>query len=173
MTRLLSPFLSFTANEAWQSLHQKEHPADPTIFEQEAHDLPSIAQADTLLHKWQSIRAVRAEVLKAIEVEREAGQVGSSLGAGVSITAGAAIAEILQSLGDDLKFVMITSDAVVHANTSLEPMSVEVNVAPLSYAKCDRCWHLRADVGANTDHPTLCGRCVSNLFGQGERRAIA
>jgi isoleucyl-tRNA synthetase len=173
MTRLLAPFLSFTANEAWQSLRQKESPTDPTIFEQEAHALPAIAQADTLLHKWQAIRAARAEVLKAIEVEREAGQIGSSLGAGVTIAAGAAIAEILQSLGDDLKFVMITSDAVVQADTSLEPMSVAVNVAPLSHAKCERCWHLRADVGANAEHPGICGRCVSNLFGQGESRAIA
>jgi isoleucyl-tRNA synthetase len=112
-------------------------------------------------------------VLKAIEVEREAGQVGSSLGASVSIAAGAAIAEILQSLGEDLKFVMITSEAAVHLDSKLEPMAVEVNVAPVPHAKCERCWHLRPDVGADSTRPGLCGRCVSNLFGQGERRAIA
>ncbi len=173
MTRLLSPFLSFTANEAWQSLHQQEAACDPTVFEQQAHALPVVAGADALMQKWQAIRAARAEVLKAIEVEREAGQLGSSLGAGVSIAAGSAMGEILQSLGDALKFVMITSDAVVHVDPTLSPMAVEVNVAPLSHAKCDRCWHLRADVGSDPQRPGLCGRCVSNLFGQGEQRAIA
>ncbi len=173
MTKLISPFLSFTGNEAWQSLHQKESPSDPTVFEQQAHQLPAVAQADTLVQKWQAIRTARAEVLKAIEVEREAGHVGSSLGASVSIAAGAAIAEILQSLGEDLKFVTITSEAAVHLDSKLEPMAVVANVAPLSHAKCERCWHLRPDVGADSTHPGLCGRCVSNLFGQGERRAIA
>jgi isoleucyl-tRNA synthetase len=173
MTRLLSPFLSFTANEAWQSLHQKEAPSDPTVFEQQAHDLPEIAESDALLLKWQAIRDARAEVLKAIEVEREAGRVGSSLGAGVSIAAGTAIAQTLQSLGDSLKFVMITSEASLHADPGLAPMAVAATVSPLSHAKCNRCWHLRPDVGTDRAHPGLCGRCVSNLFGKGETRAIA
>ena len=173
MTRLLAPFLSFTANEAWQSLHQKEGPTDPTIFEQEAHQLPVIAAAQSLLQKWQAIRAVRAEVLKAIEVEREAGRVGSSLGAGVTIEAGAAIAEVLESLGDGLKFVMITSDAAVHIHQGLEPMAIGVQVAALAHSKCERCWHLRSDVGGTREHPGLCGRCITNLYGEGEARAIA
>ena len=171
MTRLLSPFLSFTANEAWQDLNGKS--AEQTIFELTAHPLPRIEKADTLLAKWAAIRSARAEVLKAIEVEREAGMIGSSLQADVAIRAGNAIGALLQSLGDGLKFVMITSQADVIIDGKLAPDAVDVNVAPLSHAKCSRCWHLRPDVGADPKHPELCGRCVSNLHGSGEVRAIA
>ncbi|MBU3724620.1 MAG: isoleucine--tRNA ligase [Burkholderiaceae bacterium] len=177
MTRLLGPFLSFTANEAWLALQQQAQSSqrDPavTIFEETAHSLPGVGGHDDIVARWTAIRAVRAEVLKAIEVEREAGLIGSSLGADVEIIAGEVIGRILQGLGDGLKFVMITSEATVVINPQLAPDAVDVNVGPLSHAKCGRCWHLRADVGQDPVHPDLCGRCVSNLFGQGESRAIA
>jgi len=111
--------------------------------------------------------------MRAIEVEREAGRVGSSLQAGVAIHAGENIAPILEGLADDLKFVMITSAASVSCDKTLDADSVVVSVTPLSHAKCGRCWHLRDDVGSDTAHPDLCGRCVSNLFGTGEQRAWA
>jgi len=174
MTRLMAPFLSFTANEAWQSLHATAANDDaPTVFELTAHTLPVIPGHEALLGKWAVIRAVRADVLKAIEVEREAGLIGSSLQADVGITVPATTGEILRSLGDGLKFVMITSEADVIIHPGMEPDTAEVNVAPVAHPKCTRCWHLRADVGSDPDHPELCGRCVSNLFGQGESRDIA
>ena len=174
MTRLMAPFLSFTANEAWQHLHgNAPHDGGPTVFELTAHTLPEIPDHAALLRKWAVIRAVRADVLKAIEVEREAGLIGSSLQADVGITVPTATGETLRSLGDGLKFVMITSEAAVIVHPGMEPGTAEVNVAPVEHPKCPRCWHLRADVGSDPGHPELCGRCVSNLFGQGETRDIA
>ena len=76
--------------------------------------------------------------------------------------------ELLQSLADDLKFVLITSAAEAVAGDALQ-----VAVTPSSHAKCERCWHYRADVGINPEHPGLCGRCDSNLHGQGEVRSRA
>jgi isoleucyl-tRNA synthetase len=77
----------------------------------------------------------------------------------------------LQRLGDDLRFVFITSRATVHlAKTVAEERIV---VTPSTHTKCDRCWHYRADVGADVQHATLCGRCVSNLYGSGEARKYA
>ena len=75
---------------------------------------------------------------------------------------------LLQSLGEDLKFVLITSAAQAQAGDAL---AVQVQVS--HHAKCERCWHYRADVGVNPEHPTLCGRCDSNLHGSGEVRSIA
>jgi isoleucyl-tRNA synthetase len=74
----------------------------------------------------------------------------------------------LASLGDDLRFVLITSKATVARETG-----TAVTVTPSAHPKCERCWHYRADVGADPAHPGLCGRCVSNLFGPGEPRAHA
>jgi isoleucyl-tRNA synthetase len=69
--------------------------------------------------------------------------------------------------------VLITSEAHLLIDPSLKPESVEISVAALGHPKCNRCWHLRDDVGANAGHPNLCGRCVTNLFGAGEHRGIA
>ena len=75
----------------------------------------------------------------------------------------------LQSLGDDLKFVLIVSQAELVQGTG----ELRVEIAPTSHQKCARCWHWRADVGTDADHPEICGRCVSNLFGSGETRSKA
>jgi isoleucyl-tRNA synthetase len=67
--------------------------------------------------------------------------------------------------------VLITSRATLHRVGS--EVDERIVVTPSLHAKCDRCWHWRADVGSGSDHPTLCGRCGDNLFGGGETRAIA
>ncbi|HEY8972991.1 MAG TPA: zinc finger domain-containing protein, partial [Burkholderiaceae bacterium] len=105
---------------------------------------------------------------KAIEEVRQAGGVGSSLQAELTIAANAEDRALLASLGDDLKFVTITS-----AVTVVEGDELVVTVTPSTSPKCERCWHWRADVGADAAHPTICGRCTSNLFGTGEVRSVA
>ena len=86
------------------------------------------------------------------------------------VRANAEDSALLQSLGEDLKFVFITSVAGV-ASSADGTLSVEVT--PSTAAKCERCWHWRDDVGQDTAHPTICGRCVSNLHGAGEARTVA
>ncbi len=130
--------------------------------------LPRLADAEQLSAKWSRILAVRGVVLKELETLRQGGKIGSSLQAEVVLGAPDAEYEALASLGDDLRFVLITSAAAV---TRAERLSIVVT--PSSHAKCERCWHYRADVGSEAQHPTLCGRCVANLFGSGERRAFA
>ena len=106
---------------------------------------------------------------KAIEVEREAGNVGSSLQAELTIKVGDTDFAILHSLENDLRFVTITSSA----NIELSNDGLEVLVRGSQYKKCGRCWHHTQDVGSNADHPDLCGRCISNLFGDGDHRLFA
>ena len=132
-------------------------------------EFPHIAHADELLAKWSRIREIRSEVTKAIEVEREAGNVGSSLQAELTIKVGDVDFAILHSLEDDLRFVTITSSA----NIELSNAGLEVLVRGSQYKKCGRCWHHTKDVGDNADHPELCGRCISNLFGDGDHRLFA
>ena len=125
-----------------------------------------------MLDKWTRIRAARELVNKEIETLRAAGQVGSSLQANVELTVPMAshgeLWSALASLGDDLKFVFITSAMRIIAGDTMA-----VKVMASEDTKCERCWHWRADVGADEAHPTLCGRCVSNLFSAGEDRAFA
>jgi isoleucyl-tRNA synthetase len=120
---------------------------------------------------WTEIRAYRSEVLKKLEDARGAGVIGSSLQAEVKMDASGGKHETLAALGDDLRFVLITSHADV-ARVATQNDEIIV-VAPSSGRKCERCWHYRRDVGADPAHPEICGRCVANLFGAGEPRTYA
>ncbi|HOM15330.1 MAG TPA: class I tRNA ligase family protein, partial [Rubrivivax sp.] len=166
MLRWMAPFLSFTAEEAWAIFA----PGQGSIYRQTYWNFAGIgATTDAaLLAKWQAVREVRDAVNKAIEDVREAGSVGSSLQAEVTLSAPPETHALLASLGDDLKFVLITSKATLRQGQALT-----VAVTPSAYAKCERCWHWRADVGVDAAHPTICGRCVANLHGAGEARAVA
>ena len=165
LTRLIAPVLSFTAEEIWHTLH-----ADPdeSVFLHGFHTLPAIAGAAPLKARWTTLREIRALALKSIEDQRTAGAIGSSLQGEVEFHAAGEAFSLLASLGDDLRFVMITSAATVHQQAGDVPLSLTVKPSP--YAKCERCWHYRADVGSNSAHPSICGRCVTNLFGDGEKR---
>ena len=165
LLKLLAPILSFTAEEAWNILV----PRDPTIFIHTWKDVvPALPDADALLDKWGRILAVRVAVQKEIEALRMKGEVGSSLQAEVEIEAPESAYDALASLGDDLRFVMITSAAGVVRGDALR-----VHVRASAATKCERCWHWRSDVGRDPAHAALCGRCLDNLFGAGEPRAHA
>ena len=167
--RLMAPFLSFTAEEAWKIFAHNTNSKD-TIFTEEFHTLPSIQDGAALITKWQRIREMRSDITKAIEHEREAGHVGSSLQAEIHIQASSSDAQLLKSLGDDLKFITITSSATVEEANVTE---ISVSVKSSAHQKCGRCWHYRDDVGHDSQHPDLCGRCTTNLFGPGEKRQAA
>jgi isoleucyl-tRNA synthetase len=165
MLRWMAPFLSFTAEEAWQ-VFAHGTASTQTIFTETYWPLPTPDAA--LLAKWARIHEIRDLANKEIETVRATGAVGASLQATLTITAPAADAALLRSLGDDLRFVTITS-----AVTVVDGATLSVVVTPSSAPKCERCWHYRDDVGVNPAHPTICGRCDSNLHGAGEVREAA
>ncbi|MBI2312002.1 MAG: isoleucine--tRNA ligase [Betaproteobacteria bacterium] len=168
LLRMFGPILSFTADEAWG--HFTGNPEDSVLLHT-WHELPQQDGAESLLKRWETLRAIRSEVQKRLEALRVEGKIGSSLAGQVEIRASGENHALLSSLGEDLKVVFITSAAVV---TKVEKAADEAVVAtPSPHQKCERCWHYRTDVGASPEHPTLCGRCVSNLFGAGESRRYA
>ena len=161
MLRLMAPFLSFTAEEAWQAFGSSE-----SIFMETYSDLGTPNEA--LLAKWTRIREIRDQVNKDIETLRADGKVGASLQASVNLQVAPEDHALLASLGNDLKFVFITSHIILEAGSE---MLAKVSVS--QDTKCERCWHYAPDVGVNSAHPTLCGRCDSNLHGAGETRLFA
>jgi isoleucyl-tRNA synthetase len=163
MLRWMAPFLSFTAEEAWPIFAPG---VSSSIFTETYADFGP--PDEVLLAKWARVRAIRDEVNKAIESLRSEGRVGASLQAEVRLGAAEEDRALLASLGEDLRFVMITSRVVLEAAEALA-----VDVEPSAATKCERCWHYRDDVGTDAAHPTICGRCVANLHGAGETRRIA
>ena len=165
--RLIAPILSFTADEMWHILEVNN---PKTVFEDVWYQLPKYAITDKQLLAWQDVISVRGLTNKAIEEQRAQSLVGSSLQAEIDIYADGQLYESLASLKDDLRFVMISSRANVYKKVD---SGVQIDVTPSNHKKCDRCWHYRADVGVHAEHSTICGRCVSNLFGAGEVRKYA
>ena len=161
MLRWMAPFLSFTAEEAWKIFGDSESIFFETYAEIGAPD-------EALLAKWRRIREIRDLVNKDIEALRAEGLVGSSLQANVSLQANAVDHALLATLGQDLKFILITSAIDLIAGDALL-----VRATASKSIKCERCWHWRDDVGHDAAHPSLCGRCTSNLWGAGEHRKVA
>jgi len=161
MLRWMAPFLSFTAEEAWTTFGASE-----SIFLETFTHFGAVHAE--MMDKWRTVQQVRELANKEIENKRTQGVVGASLQAELVIHCDGAVYDALASLGKDLKFVFITSKVSLAHGAGLT-----VDVQASAAAKCDRCWHYSDDVGHNAAHPTLCGRCDSNLHGDGEVRHFA
>ena len=172
LLKLMAPILSFTAEEAWTVIHPgKDEGTQDSVMLHTFHALPAQEGEAGLIARWETIRAVRAEGLKVIEALRTEGKVGASLQAELELALTADKFAAMASLGEDLRFVTMTSAATLSEVARAE--DERVVATPSAAQKCERCWHYVDTVGSDAEHPTLCGRCASNLFGEGETRAHA
>jgi isoleucyl-tRNA synthetase len=179
LVRWIAPILSYTAEEIWENL-PGEH-SDSVFLEQWYEGLQPIAE-DAIMGRgyWQQLMAVRDAVNKEMEAKRAAGELRGSLDAEVTLFASGELKQQLEALGDELRFVLITSGARVLPSSEAPESSAQTEVEGLKLAiavseaeKCERCWHRSADIGEFAAHPTLCGRCVQNVDGDGEQRSFA
>jgi isoleucyl-tRNA synthetase len=180
LVRWLMPILSFTAEDIWQ--HIPGARGDSILLEQ-WYDVPGKEDEAMGLSFWQQAIGVREAVSKELETLRATGGIGSSLAAEVDLYCPPALYADLKKLGDELRFVLITSYARVHPEaeapadavtvTMTAGQAIKIKVQASAHTKCIRCWHHRDDVGANDEHPELCGRCVDNVSAAGEQRLFA
>ncbi len=179
MVRWVAPILSFTAEEIWKHLPgERSESVHLETWYQGLFELD--AEAAMGRDYWQQILEVKTVVNKELENQRNAGTVKSGLSTDIVLYADPALKAMLEQLGDELRFVLITSSAAVEALADAAPDAVETELSSLKLTvalsdnqKCTRCWHHREDVGAVAGHPELCGRCVENVDGEGEQRAYA
>ena len=180
MVRWVAPVLSFTAEEIHQQVPGDR--SDSIFLETWYEGLFEMDNAALERERWRRVIQVRDEVSKSIESVRRDGKVGSSLAVEVDLWLDGGLREAVDSLGDELRFVLITSEAHV-AGLDVAPADAErikleegemvLQVTPSEHEKCVRCWHYRADVGSDPEHPEICGRCVENVCGAGETRRVA
>ena len=165
-TRWIAPILSFTADEIWGFLpgQRKDNVLFATWYENLA-PLPDDAPLNA--QDFDQLLALREQMAKVLEPMRANGVIGAALDAEVAVSASSALAAKWQPLAEELRFLFISGDVTVNA---VQADEVFVLAQPTAKTKCVRCWHHRADVGANAAHPELCGRCVSNIEGPGEKR---
>ena len=175
-TRWVAPILSFTADEIWGFLPGERV---ESVLLAEWYELPELTDSRLSAQEWQQLIAVKEAVNKAIEASRNDGIIKAGLEAEVTLYAEPQLQATLEKLGDELRFVLITSGVTVEplekageiAASELPGLGVVLSKS--AHNKCERCWHFREDVGSHSEHPTICGRCVENAFGEGESRAFA
>ncbi len=179
LTRWLAPIISYTADEIWQYLPGAR--SESVFLETWYQDLSTL-DADSPLNRefWQKIMAVRTEVSKELEKSRAKGVIGASLNAEIELYCNSDYFTVLNQLAGELHFIFISSDATLIADqfcpddaVATEIVGLKLKVTASAHKKCVRCWHQRNDIGSDTEHPELCGRCVENVAGDGEARRYA
>lgn len=177
MVRWMAPIMSFTAQEVWEAM-----PGERSEFVFTDHWYTELPEVENAMDDdfWQAIIAIKTEVNNALEVARKDKVIGSSLEASVTVYANPTLHSRLAQLKDELRFVLITSEAAVAdiaqrpADATLsEDGTIAVSVSNAAGTKCTRCWHIKEDVGQHPEHPELCNRCVENVDGDGEVRHYA
>lgn len=178
LCRWIAPILSFTAEEIWENLPGSRE--DSVLLTQWYDQLPKADDEALGDGFWRRMMTVRQDVNRAMEAKRAEGELKGSLDASVLLYAAPALKTVLDSLGEELRFVLITSEASVlpiaeSPDNALQGDDEELRVVVLAAEeeKCERCWHRRPDVGSAANHPTLCQRCVTNVDGEGEVRHYA
>lgn len=179
LVRWLSPIISYTADEIWHYLPgQRSQSVFLETWYQGLFELDKDSPMDRDF--WSKVMVVREAVSKELERVRKTGAIGASLNAEVTLYADERYFPVLKQLKSELHFVFITSAATVQELASspddavqaeLDGLKIKVSVS--EHTKCVRCWHQRADIGVDPDHPELCGRCVENIVGDGEVRRFA
>ncbi|MCS3603313.1 isoleucyl-tRNA synthetase [Buttiauxella sp. BIGb0471] len=180
LVRWMAPIMSFTADEIWAYLPGER---EKYVFTGEWYEgLFGLADSETMNNDyWDTLLTVRGEVNKVIEQARADKRVGGSLEAAVTLYADSDLAEKLNSLGEELRFVLLTSgsEVVDYAQATEDAQQSEilkglkVALRKADGEKCPRCWHYTTDVGQVAEHAEICGRCVTNIAGDGEKRKFA
>ena len=179
LVRWLAPILSFTAEEIWKHMQGERN---ESVFLSEWYEGLGGHEDRTLDDNfWTQVISVREAVSKELEAARNDKQIGSALAAEVDLYCEDSLIDGLSKLGDELRFILITSYARIHPLSDkpenavkaedVDNLYMQVNAS--GHEKCDRCWHYREDVGSVSGHETICGRCVGNIDGSGERRLHA
>ncbi|UIM56200.1 isoleucine--tRNA ligase [Serratia marcescens] len=180
LVRWMAPIMSFTADEIWGFMPGKRA---QYVFTEEWYDgLFGLAEGESMNDAfWAELLKVRGEVNKVLEQARADKRLGGSLEAAVTLYADSELAARLNSLQDELRFVLLTSAASVapladapadaQASELLKGLKIAFSTAPGE--KCPRCWHYTTDIGLVAEHADICGRCVSNVAGDGEKRNFA
>ena len=166
LIRWIAPILPFTAQEAWAFIRPDDKDGK-YVFAQLWYDVPTPTLNDISYDEWGAILAVKDTVNKAMDDARSDKLISSNLTAKATISTHGETLNALAKLGDEARFVFITSDV------ELQQGENGVLITPADGQKCTRCWHIRTDVGTHDQHPELCGRCIKNIDSQGETRHYA
>ena len=166
LTRWIAPILSFTAEEIWKHMPEREV---ESVLLSEWLDLPKF-DSDI---DWDQLNQINAIALKALEVARDNDEIGSSLDAHLIISVDQETHDLLNQFSEELRFLFITSSVDLQLDDALDSnQDISVTVKKSDAEKCGRCWHRQESVGDSDEHPEICARCISNISDSPEVRSF-
>ncbi len=172
MLRLMSPILSFTAAEAWESLQglTKNDPLEQSIFFAEFPEERDHFFDAELDAKWTTLMKVRAEITKALEIARRDKVIGHPLEANVLLAGGGELRDFIEKEWQTIKEISIVSELTACDDLGATPLftseeipGLQLGVTAAAGEKCSRCWTRSVTVGEHHDHPEVCARCATVL----------
>ena len=169
LVRLLAPIMSFTAEEVWRSLPKMASRPESVHLDkfwtqtQVAGELFTFAEWQKLNQEWETLHAVRDQVLKELEAKRNSKLIGSGLEAQVTVVAGDPVYSVLARYHEQLRYLFIVSAVSVEQASGNGAGAVRVQVSKAAGKKCERCWNFSPHVGEDKAYPTVCERCSAVL----------
>ncbi len=174
MTQLMAPILSFTADEVWSYMPEKNRTEESAHLSQFPGKL-DLSFSEDAIRKWEQITQLRGEVSKALELKRQNKVIGHSLDAKVTLQLPKELRSLFDGAEEELQFVFIVS-AVELANSldgesdvvtaeNMEGVKIAVSLAP--GVKCERCWNFFVSSQSKGEVSSVCPRCVVHLESAG------
>jgi isoleucyl-tRNA synthetase len=155
LCQMLSPFLAFTADEAWEFIPGRSGSVHEAVW------TPApFPRSEAEASAWTGLFALRERVLPELEKERQAKTIGKALDAKVTLTGADPLLTDAKVHLEALRELLNVSQLEVHAEPGNGGPALAVVVSKALGRKCERCWHWEEDVGEVPAHPTICGRCV-------------
>ena len=163
---LVSPVLSFTAEEIWQGNNFLKSKANSVFLTnlEELKDFKSAVSSEN----WKRLMEIKEEVNQGIEESRNEGVIKGSLDASINLILDSNDFELVNQFASEMHFFFIVSECIITKGDCLK-----VSVSKSAAEKCVRCWHRNDTVGLSKRHPELCYRCEQNLDSIGEERKFA
>ena len=169
LVKIISPVLSFTAEEVWQNMPAVEGKEESVLLTDWPKAHKEYLNAD-LEARWNTFLSYRRDLTRVLEGARKDKKIGHALDAAVTIYADGEDYDFLSQWQDKLATLLIVSEvALVKGNAPAEAVAGEdhadmkVVVVPSAHEKCERCWIHSETVGSDPEHPTLCARCAAVL----------
>jgi isoleucyl-tRNA synthetase len=166
LLRLVAPILVFTAEEVWRDFPGRSNASGVESIHLALFPLPGDVGAplDPVVRAdWDRLLEVRSEVLRALEVARNAKTISSGLEAKVILTTGGDMAALLAKYAASLPALFLVSQVELEKLQVAGPDAIAVRVEHADGAKCERCWNYSIHVGENAAYPTICERCTAAL----------
>ena len=171
LVRMLAPILVHTAEEAWAAMKFKSEKVE-TVHIASMPELDDSIDYQGDEPRWQKLMELRDEVLRVLEGLRQEKKIASNQEASVKIrTADRDLVSLIKDqitekefaalcIVSEVEIALFSGNLYEGGEDITNEMPNDINAKKSENQKCQRCWNYWPSVGADSEHPDLCKRCI-------------